>query len=87
MLDQNQVSKKNKVNKIQFNNDSYIRDQKRIKLNKKQTHKGDALNTDKYGKEGVFTRNIGGIGNKINTRTRHERSGETNNINDAVMVR
>jgi hypothetical protein len=87
MIDQTQGSKKNKVSKINSKSESYTQNQKRIKLNKKQTHKGDVLNTSNYGKEGVFTRNIGGMGNKINTRTRHERSGDSNEINDAVMRR
>lgn len=87
MLDQKQTSKKIKVDKTKFNNESYARNQKLIKLNKKQTHIGDTLNTDNYGNEGVFTRNIGGMGNKINTRTKHVRSSNSNSINDAVMRR
>ena len=87
LLDKKLASKKNQVNKTQFNNDSYTRDQKLIKLNKKQTHINDTQNTDKYGNEGVFTRNIGGMGNKINTRTRHDQSMDSNEINDATMRR
>jgi len=87
MIEQNQISKKNKVDKIKFNDESYTRNQKMNNVIKKQIQKGDTINTDKYGKEGVFTRNIGGMGNKINTRTKHDRSGESNSINDAVMRR
>jgi hypothetical protein len=87
LLDKKLTSKKNQVNKTEFNNESYSRDQKQIKLNKKQTHINDTQNTGQYGEAGVFTRNIGGLGNKINTRTRHVQSMDSNEINDSTMRR
>lgn len=87
LLDKNQVSKKNQVNKTEFNNESYAINQKQIKLNKRQTHINDTQNTGQYGKEGVFTRNIGGIGDKIKIRNQHMQSMESNGINDSVMRR
>jgi hypothetical protein len=86
-LERKNISKKNQVNKTQFENESKTRDQKQSRLNKRQTHINDTKNTGEYGTEGVFTRNAGGLGNKIMTRTRHDRSSDTNEIDDAVMRR
>lgn len=80
-LIEKQNSKKDKVEQFIFD-DSHQREQMERTQIKRQTHMYDTDNTHEYGTEGTFTRHIGGLGNKINTRTMHNTSNEANMMND-----
>ena len=87
LLDKQFISVKTQLNKSKFDNESYSRDQRKKQMFSKLSKTGNSQNTGEYGEEGVFTRSGGGIGNKINTRTRHVQSMDSNQINDSVMRR
>jgi len=70
-----------KINKHQFKTDSFVGNQRRGEINTKVIHGKNVKIDNKFGREGVKTRNVGGMGSKyMNSYIKHDNL--ENEVND-----